>query len=354
MMSKIVAGGCKSYDEGLLGPFLTRAFAETGTAPAGCRVLLKPNLLYGKPPAKAVNTHPLVVRTVALALLEAGCTVFVGDSPGYESTEKALEKSGIMEVVRDLGLQVAPFRKRVTKTNDGISPYRELTFGEDPLDYDLIVNMPKLKTHMMMGLTAGVKNLFGFVPSLYKAKWHLRCGTDKRLFASLLIDIHAAVRPALTVLDGITAMDGDGPSGGRVRSLGIVAASDDALALDAFLEKGLSVPSALPISVVAAEHGLLRDAEVIDLGMPAVRDFLMPASMEVDWNLPPLVRETARRVFTRKPKCAAKKCTLCGTCVNVCPAGAIQREETRISFDYRACIRCFCCQEMCPANAITA
>ncbi len=353
-MSRIVAGGCASYDEESLRPFLARAFALTGTAPAGCKVLLKPNLLSGKPPAKAVNTHPVVVRAVALMLLEAGCAVFVGDSPGYESTEKALEKSGIMEVVRDLGLQVAPFRKRVVKTSDGISPYRELIFGEDPLDYDLIVNMPKLKTHVMMGLTAGVKNLFGFVPSLDKAKWHLRCGTDKRLFASLLIDIHAAVRPALTVLDGITGMDGDGPSNGRVRNLGIVAVSDDALALDAFLERRLSVPSALPVSVVAAENGLLNDADVVDLGMPSVRDFLIPESMEVDWNLPPLVRETARRVFTRKPKCAVKKCTLCGTCVNVCPAGAIRRGETRISFDYRACIRCFCCQEMCPAGAITA
>ncbi len=354
-MSEIVAGGCPSYDVDIIQAFLARAFAEFNTLPAGGKVLLKPNLLLGKPPEKAVNTHPILVRAVALMLLERGCSIFVGDSPGYESTEKALEKSGIMDIVRDLGLHVAHFNKRVPKeVVKGISPYRELTFGEDPLDFDFIINMPKLKTHAMVGLTAGVKNLFGFVPSLGKAKWHLRCGADKRLFTSLLLDIYTTVGPGLTVLDGIIAMDGEGPTNGRPRNLGIVAVSDDAIALDAFLEKRLSIPFPLPVSVMAAEKGLLKEANVVDLGMPAVRDLLLPPSMEVDWNLPPLIRETVRRVFTRKPKCARRKCSLCGTCINVCPAGAIAGGETKISFDYHKCIRCFCCSEMCPAGAISA
>jgi uncharacterized protein (DUF362 family)/NAD-dependent dihydropyrimidine dehydrogenase PreA subunit len=277
----------------------------------------------------------------------------VGDSPGYESTEKALEKSGIMEVVRDLRLDVAPFRKRVTKANAGISPYRELVFGEDPLDYDLVLNMPKLKTHAMMGLTAGVKNTFGFVPSLDKAKWHLRCKSDKRLFSSLLIDIYFAVNPALTILDGIVGMDGNGPTHGRVRDLGLVAVSDNALSLDAFLEKRLAIRSPLPISSLGEEKGLLEEALLVDLGAPQIRDFMMPAAVEVDWNLPPLVRETVRHMFTRKPKWAGKKCNLCKTCVNVCPAGALRAEGNGLLFDYKACIRCYCCHEMCPTGAIT-
>jgi uncharacterized protein (DUF362 family)/NAD-dependent dihydropyrimidine dehydrogenase PreA subunit len=352
-MPKIVAGGCSSYDVPVLKEFFFKALAEFGALPAKCKVLLKPNLLSGKAPGKAVNTHPLFVRAISEILLENGCTVFVGDSPGYESTAKALEKSGIMKVMRELRLELAPFNKRVTKVNTGISPYRELVLGEDPLDYDLVLNMPKLKTHVMMGLTAGVKNTFGFVPSLDKAKWHLRCKGDKRLFASLLMDIHFTVNPALTILDGIVGMDSNGPAHGRARDLGLVAVSDNGLSLDAFLEKILSIPSGLPISSLGEEKGLLKEAILVDHGAPQIRDFVMPAAMEVDWNLPRLVRETVRHMFTRKPKWDSKRCNACKTCVNVCPAGALRAEGKDLLFDYKACIRCYCCHEMCPTGAIT-
>jgi uncharacterized protein (DUF362 family)/NAD-dependent dihydropyrimidine dehydrogenase PreA subunit len=205
----------------------------------------------------------------------------------------------------------------------------------------------------MMGLTAGVKNTFGFIPHLDKARWHLRCGNDKSLFASVLIDIHSVVKPALTVLDGVVAMDGDGPSNGRVRELGLVAVADDAFSLDSFLERTLAFPSSLPISALAREHGLAGEATLVDLGLPEVRDFRMPGTMRTDWNLPGLVRETARSVFTSKPKCSIKKCTACMTCVHVCPAGALAMGKKGVSFDYGKCIRCYCCQEMCPTGAIT-
>lgn len=353
-MPRIVAGTCLSYDAALLGGFFSRALDELGFAVRGARVLFKPNLVSGKPPGKAVNTHPLFVHALARVFLERGCAIFVGDSPGYESTEKALEKSGIADVMRDLGLGLAPFDKRVAKSNAGISPYKEFLLAEDPLDYDLVVNMPKLKTHIMMGLSGGVKNTFGFIPHLDKAKWHLRCGTDKSLFASVIADIHTVVKPSLTVLDGVVAMDGDGPSNGRVRSLGLVAVADNAFSLDCFLEGALAFPSTLPVSAVARKNGLAEEATLIDLGLPEIEDFRMPKTMQTDWNLPGLVRETARNVFTSKPKCNVKKCTVCMTCVHVCPAGALALEKKGPSFDYRKCIRCYCCQEMCPTGAITA
>ncbi len=351
-MTKIIAARCDTYDVTLLKDFFSKALAELGLAFSGLKVLLKPNLLSGKAPGKAVNTHPLFVDALAQIFLAAGCTVFVGDSPGYESTERALEKSGIMDVVRERGLQVASFKNKVSKTNAGISPYREFFLGEDPLLYDLVVNMPKLKSHVMMGITAGVKNTFGFIPWLDKARWHLKCGRDAELFASLLIDIHTVVSPALTVLDAITIMDGDGPSNGRVRPGGFVALSDNAFALDAFLERVLSAPFPLPISALARRHGLVPDADIVDWGLPEVRDFRFPGTMRVDWNLPSLVRETARSIMVRKPKCMQRKCGLCRTCVDVCPAHALEIRDNRLRFDYGKCIRCYCCQEMCPVGAI--
>lgn len=352
-MARIVAGRCDTYDLPRLREFFHRSLSDLNISIEGRKVLFKPNLLSGRSPGKAVNTHPLFVHALAEVFLDNKCEVFVGDSPGYESTETALKKSGTMEVIKKLKLGIANFNRRIPKINSGISPYRQFIFGEDPLDYDLVVNMPKLKSHILMGLTAGVKNSFGFVPHLDKAKWHLRCGTDKRLFASLLIDIHSVVKPALTILDGIVAMDGGGPSHGRVRQLGLVALSDDALALDCFLERFLSIPHALPISLVALEKGLLEKPMVIDSGAPEVQDFLMPTIVDTDWNLPPLLSHTARMVFTRKPKCDGLTCTACRACVSVCAAQALTLGDKGVTFDYRKCIRCYCCAEMCPVGAIT-
>lgn len=283
-MSKIVAGRCDGYDPAELRRFLDRAFAEVSLVPTRGKVLLKPNLLSGKSPRKAVNTHPQLVKVLGEIFLEKSCDVYVGDSPGYESTQKALKNSGIMEIVLELGLKIKTFDERVIKESHGISPYHEFVLGEDPAAFDLIINMPKLKTHAMMGLTLGVKNTFGFVPRFEKARWHLKAGREAMLFAGILIDIYRLVNPTVTVLDGILAMDGNGPSSGRPREVGIIAVSRDALALDAFIESCLALPSPLPLMRLALEKGLVEEAEVVDLGMPPIRDFILPKTMDTGWN----------------------------------------------------------------------
>jgi uncharacterized protein (DUF362 family)/NAD-dependent dihydropyrimidine dehydrogenase PreA subunit len=351
-LAHIVAGNCSGYEGNDLRKFFLDALATAGIACDHRKVLLKPNLLSGKAPEKAVNTHPDFIKALAEVLLDKGCSVFVGDSPGYESTEKALKKSGIMDVVDRLGLGVATFDKAIVKQNRGISPYREIVLGEDPADYDVIINLPKLKTHIMMGLTAGVKNIFGFIPALSKAKWHLRCGTDSNLFASLLIDIYLLVKPTITILDGIIAMDTDGPSHGRTRNLGLIALATDALAMDSYLETLLRVPYRLPVTSVASEHGLIPEYSLIDKGVAAINDFVMPATMSQEWGGHHLVREVTRQVFTKKPKCNFSACNACKTCVNVCAAGALTFRGDKITFDYGKCIRCYCCAEMCPTGAI--
>lgn len=351
-MARLVVGTCDSYDAGALKEFLGRAFEKINFQARGSKVLLKPNLLVGKPPRKCVNTHPQLVRSVAEMLLDEGCAVSVGDSPGYESAERALRGSGIGEVVKTLGLQVARFDKKIVKRSQGVSPYREFLLGEDPEAFDVIINLPKFKTHAMMGLTMGVKNTFGFVPRFEKAKWHVKAGRDPLLFGAILLDIHGLVKPALTILDGIAAMEGDGPSGGKPRHIGLLAASNDAPALDLFVEKALRLPDLLPVSRVAYDQGLIRDAEIINLGMPEIRDFLMPATMDTGFNLPGAVRNALKRVISKRPKCDQSRCTQCRVCVEVCPAGALTGDEEYPRFDYKKCIRCYCCQEMCPASAI--
>lgn len=318
------------------------------------RVLLKPNLVMGKSPQKAVNTHPKVVQAIAELLLDQSCEVFIGDSPGYESTERALKTSGIMDVVEALGLKVASFNNPVTKRHmDGVSPYQFFTLGEDPARYDVIVNLPKLKTHGMMGLTLGVKNTFGFIHSFEKARWHLRAGQDRLLFASILIDIYQLVRPTVTILDGIIGMDRDGPSSGRARNIGIISFSTDAFALDHSIEKLIGLAGLLPVSRKAMEHGLIGEYEIQTNGQPVIEGFEMPKTVDADWAIPVFVKKMLKKIFVKKPRLKSELCKSCAVCCKVCPADALVFFEERPVFDYKKCIRCYCCQEMCPEGAIT-
>lgn len=352
-MAKVVAGSCTSYDVDALKSVLTKSFKEIGFACEGAKVLLKPNLLSGRAPGKAVNTDPRFVRAIAELLKDDGCEIWVGDSPGFETTERALEKSGIASVMRKLELKRAAFEGRVTMPAKGFSPYSQFVFGEDPLAYDVIINVPKLKTHTMMGLTAGVKNTFGFVPRFEKAKWHLRCGTDIILFSSVLIDIHATVAPSLTVLDGILGMEGDGPSSGRPREFGLVAVSESGFALDLFLEEALHIPIPLPINMAIREKGLAKGYNLVDLGMPSISGIIMPkTAMSIQWNLKGCIGQAVRGLFVRKPKQGGNQCTGCTVCVQVCPPRALTMVNGKPHFDYEKCIRCYCCHEMCPTGSI--
>ncbi len=352
-MEKVAIKTCDSYDVELLKKLLHSMFQEISFLPiSNARVLIKPNLLMSKTSEKAVTTHPAIIQALAELLMDHSCEVFVGDSPGFGSTDKVLNTSGIMAVIKQLGLTISAFESNIIKKINGISPYREFLFGDDPERYDIVVNVPKLKTHGMMGMTLGVKNTFGFIHAFEKAKWHLRAGQDRSLFASILIDIHTIVHPSLTILDGIIGMDGDGPSSGRPRNLGILAVSKNAFILDDCIERLIHLPYPTPITHLARKHGLLPDYEITGSNIPEIDDFVLPNTIDTDWNIPHFAKRFLKNVFIRKPKIHKKMCKACSVCVKVCPAQALSMKEKEPVFDYARCIRCYCCQEMCPEGAI--
>jgi uncharacterized protein (DUF362 family)/NAD-dependent dihydropyrimidine dehydrogenase PreA subunit len=352
-LEKVAIEACDTYDVKLLKTLLYSIFQEISFLPiSNAKVLIKPNLLMGKTPEKAVTTHPVIIRALAELLKDYSCTVSVGDSPGSGATEKVLNASGIMDVIKQLGLGISCFDNNIIKKYVGISPYREFLFGDDPERYDFVINVPKLKTHGMMGMTLGVKNTFGFIHALEKAKWHLRAGQDRSLFASILADIHAIVHPSITVLDGIVGMDGNGPSSGRPRNLGILGASKNAFILDDCIEKLVRIPRPTPITHLAGKHGLLPDYEVTSSRLPEIDGFLLPDAMDTDWNIPHFAKRILKNVFTKKPRIHKKICRGCGVCVKACPGNALSMQKNVPVFDYARCIRCYCCQEMCPEGAI--
>ena len=215
---------CETYDEEEVLRGLRRSIDLLGGIETfvkrGDRVLLKPNLLYGKPPEKAVTTHPSVVRGMIEIVREAGGVPSIGDSPGMESLRKAAEKAGIKRVADETGCSLVEFDRPIVPPDRKGKWFKQLEIDRSVLEADVIINLPKWKTHGQMLLTLGVKNLFGCIPGPRKALWHLKAGQDQERFARMLIDVYLTVRPALTLLDGIVGMDGNGPGSGRPVPLG--------------------------------------------------------------------------------------------------------------------------------------
>jgi uncharacterized protein (DUF362 family) len=310
---------CADYEAQNVRAALAEALAPMGGMGAfvspGQRVLLKPNLLSPKPPEAAVTTHPAVVRAVAEAALAAGGRVFLGDSPPLSSLTATLEKCGITPVMRELGVEAAPFKTPREYAVPAGGAFRVLELAAEVFSFDRVINLPKLKSHGQMTLTLGVKNLFGCVVGMSKPAWHLRAGNDPR-FADLLLDIARTVAPCLTVMDGVVGMEGNGPGSGAPRAIGLLAVSPDPLAMDFALARVLGVEERrVPLLYRARARGLAP----VDTRFPRltpeqarVDDFLLPpGACDINWWLPGLIRKPLRHNLSTFPAIDAVRCNLC-------------------------------------------
>jgi uncharacterized protein (DUF362 family)/Pyruvate/2-oxoacid:ferredoxin oxidoreductase delta subunit len=316
----------------------------------GTSVLIKPNLLTAAPPEAAITTHPLVVRATAEYALGKGARVRVSDSNAMSSFAKVVEVTGLRTALKGLPVELFELKEPRRVATGGT--FGTIELARDSLGADVVVNLPKLKTHSQMGLTLAVKNLFGCVVGTGKPEWHFRVGENKELFAELLVHIYKAVRPAINLMDGILAMEGDGPGmGGTPRTLGVLMGSKDAVALDMAACRILGVePSWLPTNRAAARMGLSAEPEISG-PMPEIKGFKIPDTRELLFG-PSFARGFLRRHIATRPSAVEALCRDCGECARVCPAGAIEAAQGGPRFDYEKCIRCYCCLEVCPAGAM--
>jgi Pyruvate/2-oxoacid:ferredoxin oxidoreductase delta subunit len=257
-----------------------------------------------------------------------------------------------------LNIELVEFDNPRVLTPPQGSAFKNIEIASQVLDADVVINLPKLKTHSQMLLTLGVKNLFGTVVGKRKGEWHFMAGVDRDIFASLLLDICFLANPALTLLDGIWGMEGHGPSNGDLRPVGLIAAGDDTVALDTALCHVLGASlSSFAFVRVAQKRGLgetdLKNISFAGktLSEVAVPDFKVPHLDSVTF-LPGFLNRLARRALVSKPIHVSSNCSECRQCEEVCPADAIAVNDGRGKIDYDRCIRCFCCQEVCPENAI--
>ena len=350
------------YDDGLPAA-LERVVAPFGGFAAlvapGERIGVKVNLLRAAAPEKVVCTHPETLRAVLRALKAAGAVPFVGDSPGGPGRERlvrrAYDVSGMTAVCRDEGVELVVPDTDVVElpTPDG-RLFHSFPVGRCWTSADGIVQVGPLKTHGLMRLTGAVKLTFGCVTGLRKGQLHVRA-KERADFADMLLDLHCALAPRLTVIDAIVAMQGKGPGNGTPRALGSLFAATDGAALDAALAD-VTVHQRHSIYTLAAaeRRGLIDLDDPYRLeGDPLVPDpGFEHARSDAQDRLPPVVHHLLRRALTARPRLVdPAACTRCGDCAQICGAHAITLAPTPV-YDDDTCVRCYACTEICPTAAI--
>jgi len=364
-MEKVFLIKCDNYKHEEISKAIDKVFEHLGGienyVKPDMKVLLKANLLMKRKPDDAVTTHPLVLAEIAKRVVSAGAEVIIGDSPGGFYNEEILK--GIysacgykdLEKIDNVKLNYDCSSEDVVFEQGSVA--KRLTIIKPAIDSDVMINVPKLKTHMMMTYTGAVKNLFGLIPGALKAEYHLRLKDDKN-FAQLLVDICECKKPILSIMDAVMGMEGEGPSAGSPRKIGLIIASTNPYALDVVASYIIGLkPDNVPTIISARERGMsasVKDIQIVgeDVNSFIIKDFKLPESHRD-------IRFSKNKIFNfiteyLKPRLIFdnEKCIACKRCADHCPAKAITIEKKQPSVDFNKCIRCFCCHELCPQKAI--
>jgi uncharacterized protein (DUF362 family)/Pyruvate/2-oxoacid:ferredoxin oxidoreductase delta subunit len=357
---------CNSYDFSVLTESLNKGAALLGgwerfVAP-GMKVLLKINLIGPKSPESAAVTHCEFVRALARILKARGCEVWIGDSAGgaiagMAPTARAMEVSGMSRVAAEEGALIKNFEREGSRAvAPADAPERVYHLAKPVFDADLVINLPKLKTHAAGTYTGAVKNLYGCLPGLRKAEYH-RLAPNTRDFGEVLADINLCIKPGLHIMDGIVAMQGNGPTAGAPYPAGKLLMGTDPLALDAVACSMIGLDIAdLPIFDASRRRGVgaWRSEEISLLGgfekAPRLPGFKVPRAIRVG-KLGASVFGGLITFMKKRPVIDLADCVDCGSCVEGCPVKAIDRPTKVI--DYGACIECLCCHELCMHGAIS-
>ncbi|MBI2629641.1 DUF362 domain-containing protein [Candidatus Pacearchaeota archaeon] len=307
------------------------------------KILIKPNILgvFGKN-QEAITTHPSIVRAI---IKNFSGKIFIGES-SFANTENVLKKTGYSKFKNMIIFE----KEKIEKINDEKAKIlKEFYLPKIVRESDLIVNVPKLKTHMLTKITGGVKNLYGCIPGGMKQVLHKKAIGDKK-FSSMLVDIYQNINPGLNIVDGVVGMEGEGPSSGDRKECKIIIVSKNAIALDIVISSIIGYkPEEVFVVKEAVKRGLYPNYEVEIVG-----DFKEIPRLNFKKPLirPHFVMGFLSRYIKENPIFVDKeKCTRCGTCERVCPVEAMKLNPYP-EVNQKKCIRCFCCIESCPQHAL--
>ncbi len=336
---------------GLLGGF-NRFISD------GQKVLIKPNLVSPVDESTGIITHRKVISAIIDIGQKKSCQISVGDSSGFNmrgATETVLEKTGVKQLCREKDVSILNFdNQQPFKANipNGIVLH-DVYLAKPVIQTDIVINAPKLKTHVLTKMTGAIKNMFGAVPGGQKSILH-RNGSNPERFAALLTDIYSVVTPKLTIMDAVTGIGGFWREQDKI-SPGLIIASEDGVALDAVASIILGIePLKVPTLRIAEERGLgIASPDRIDLIGPSVDKVKPRQGLLKRLSLPSLASYSfGFLVSNEQPVVDSTRCNVCGRCIKVCPMDAIKIVDEKLEFDLEKCILCFCCLELCPERAI--
>jgi len=350
------------YDIGYLADKLKSVLEPLGGigefVKPGQKILLKPNLISAKAPERAITTHPALVAAVAREVRRAGGTPVVGDSPGgaKRGINRIWRNTGMLEMAEKENLELINFEATgVEKFNINGKVYY---LSKAAMEVDAIINLPKLKTHVLTLMTGAIKNMYGLVPGFRKGNYHKQYPRPYD-FAEIVVDIFSIKMPVLTIMDGILGMEGDGPSSGTPRWINLLLTSRDPVALDAIAADIIGLnPENVPTTKIASEAGLgigwPEAIEVVGETLESVKidDFKLTSNRKFDL-IPKLLWKIAGYMIWIRPAINKDQCSQCFTCVQSCPTGALKLDGDKFPvFNYDLCINCWCCNELCPDQSV--
>jgi len=334
-----------------------RAFELFPVTITGKKVLIKPNVLRSSEAKEGIVTNPAVLRAVVEKVETMDPTsIIVGDNPGlfsYGANEESFTRTGLMEAAKGYYQNIGNDSQKVAFNHKDMST---VSISRAVLEADVIISLPKFKTHGLTIVTGAIKNSYGLLPGAQKAILHKAAGNPTD-FNEVVVEVFRLRVPDLFIVDAVVGMEGNGPASPDLRNIGVILASDNAVAVDSVIATMMGCdPGRLRFLQKAKEAGLGDyDISTIDIigELKRLPDFkLPPLGGEAIFHSEAMQSLIHKRAILR-PQADPERCTSCGTCVDHCPVSALYMVGNIPEVNTNICIACFCCQEMCPEKAIT-
>lgn len=361
---------CENYDANIVSAAMKAVLEPLGGLEwvhEGMTIAIKANLVSGMHPDRAATTHPTLLCSLVEMLKSRGARVIVGDSPGglfnHAYVNRIYAATG-MKVLENAGAELNQDFSQKQVHFDDAKILKDFTYTAWLDKADAVINFCKLKTHGMMGMSAAVKNLFGTIPGTMKPEYHYRF-PEIQDFSDMIVDLNCYFKPVLNIVDAVVGMEGNGPTAGTPRKIGLLAASANPYALDVLCAHLIGIePVQVPTLQAAINRGLVpSDISQIEI-LGEYKEYVVNDYRLVTGQRSLQFKKESNNIFGKaaaafletvlssKPRVKAEECIGCRECEKICPAKAITMADKKPVIDRKKCIRCFCCQEFCPKGAM--